>query len=131
MAPAFLLLGLSHIVQPRLWAEFFVAMRQGRFAAFIIPMYTLPVALVLVVGHNQWVWDWPLFLTVAGWGMTIKCTIYLLVPGAADRMLDRRMAKSQRGFQVAGLVMAFFGGILTWQALPIYGVIPGSLSSQG
>ncbi len=116
VAPAFLLMGLSHLVQPRLWVRFFEVVRQTGVAACIIPMYTLPLALVLIVGHNVWVWDWPLFLTIAGWGMTIKCTLHLLVPGFADRVLEKNMAKTARGYQVAGAIMTFFGGILTWQA---------------
>ncbi len=116
VAPAFLLTGLSHVVQPGLWVRFFEVVKQTGVAAFIIPLYTLPIALVLIVGHNVWVWDWPLFLTIAGWGMTIKCSLYLLAPGFADRMLEKKMAKTARGYQVAGAVMLFFGGVLTWQA---------------
>jgi hypothetical protein len=115
-APAFLLMGLSHLLQPQLWVRFFDVMRQTGLAAAIIPIYTLPFALVLIVGHNVWVWDWPLFLTIAGWGMTIKCALYLLVPGLTDRMLAKKMVKTARTFQIAGAIMAFFGGVLTWQA---------------
>ncbi len=62
-------------------------------------MDTLPIGVILIVGHNVWVWDWPLALTVAGWAMTIKCTLYLLVPHTADRVLDRNVAKTSRGYQ--------------------------------
>ena len=115
VAPAFLLIGLSHLVQPQLWVRFFKVVRQTGVSAAIIPMYTLPIALVLVVGHNVWTWDWPLFLTVAGWAMLIKCALYLLVPGLTDRMLDKKIVKSGRSYQVAGAMMAFLGGVLTWQ----------------
>lgn len=115
-APAFLLMGLSHLVQPRLWVRFFDVVGKTGLAAAIIPIYTLPFALVLIVGHNVWVWDWPLFLTIAGWGMTIKCAMYLLVPGLTDRMLAKKMVKTPRTFQFAGAIMAFLGGMLTWQA---------------
>jgi hypothetical protein len=113
VAPMFLLVGLSHVVQPRAWAEFFAEMSKGRMARFIIPIYTLPVALVLLVGHNVWEWSWSLFLTIAGWGMTIKSTLYLLIPGFADRVLARNFTKRPFGYAAAGAVMALFGGILT------------------
>jgi len=115
-APAFLLMGLSHLVQPRLWVRFFDVVGKTGLAAAIIPIYTLPFALVLIVAHNVWVWDWPLFLTIAGWGMTIKCAMYLLMPGLTDRMLAKKMVKTPRTFQLAGAIMAFLGGVLTWQA---------------
>jgi len=116
VAPAFLLMGLSHLLQPQLWVRFFAAVRQTGLAAVIIPMYTLPFALVLIAGHNVWEWDWPLFLTIAGWGMTIKCVLYLLVPGFTDRVLVTNMAKSARNYQIAGAIMTFFGAVVTWQA---------------
>jgi hypothetical protein len=116
VAPIFLLIGLSHLVQPRLWVRFFEVVQRTGVAALIIPMYTLPMGLVLVVGHNVWTWDWPLFLTVCGWGITIKSALYLLAPAAAERMLAKNIAKSPRSFQIVGAIMAVFGGILTWQA---------------
>jgi len=115
IAPCFLLMGLSHLAQPQLWVRFFETLRQTGLAAAIIPIYTLPFALVLVVGHNLWVWDWPLALTIAGWGMLIKCAIYLLITGVTDRVLVTNMAKAARSFQIAGAVMVLFGGVITWQ----------------
>ncbi len=116
IAPAFLLMGLSHLVQPQLWVRFFELTKQTGMAAVIIPMYTLPFGLVLVVGHNVWTWDWPLFLTLAGWLMTIKCTLYLLVPSVADRMLVKQLAKSARSFRIVGAIATFFGGVIMWQS---------------
>jgi len=116
MAPALMLIGLSHLVQPQLWVRFFEVVKQTGVAGLIIPICTLPFGLVLVVGHNLWVWDWPLFLTIAGWGITIKCTLYLLVPGLADWVLARNVAKSPRSYRTSGAIMALLGGIVTWQA---------------
>mgnify|MGYP006908206487 CR=1 FL=1 len=115
VAPCFLLAGLSHLFQPHQWIRFFEVVRHTQIADLIIPLYTLPIGLVLIVGHNIWVWDWPVFLTIAGWLMTIKSSLYLVAPGFADWVLARNIAKSPRGYQIAGLVMTFFGGVLTWQ----------------
>jgi hypothetical protein len=68
VAPGFLLMGLSHLLQPRLSVRFFELVRQTGAAGMIIPMYTLPLGLVLIVGHNRWVWDWPVFLTMPAGG---------------------------------------------------------------
>lgn len=116
IAPAFVLMGLSHVLQPQLWVRFFEVVGRTGVAACIIPLYTLPIALVLIAGHNVWVWDWPLSLTLAGWAMTIKCTLYLLVPKLTERMLEQGIAKTARSYQIAGAVMTLFGGVITWQA---------------
>ncbi len=117
MAPYFLVIGVSHVVQPRLWAEFFRVLRQTGVAPFIIAMYTLPVGLFLVVGHNKWVWDWPLFLTVAGWGQTFKGTLYFVFPRIAERVLERAERRPYRQYRIAGAPFALLGAILTWQAV--------------
>ena len=75
------IIGLSHAAQPRLWAEFFSAMKRTGFAPLIIGMYTLPTGLVILLGHNIWAWDWPVFVTIAGWGMTAtaSASVYKVV----------------------------------------------------
>jgi hypothetical protein len=116
VAPAFLLLGLSHLFRAQLWIDFFVLVKRTGVSAAIIPMYTLPIGLLLIAGHNVWVWGWPVFLTLAGWMMTIKSGAYLLVPSLADRMLDKKAVRSPRSFQAAGALMAAIGGVLTWRS---------------
>jgi uncharacterized protein YjeT (DUF2065 family) len=112
------IIGLSHAAQPGLWAEFFNAMKRTGFAPLIIGMYTLPTGLVILLGHNIWVWNWPVFVTIAGWGMTTKATLHLLFPAIPNRMIDNadRWQKAYSGFRVVGAVMSVLGVVLTWQA---------------
>jgi uncharacterized protein YjeT (DUF2065 family) len=116
VAPLFTLTGLSHVLQPRLWVRFFERVEATGIGSLIIPMYSLPLGLFLIATHNIWTWDWPVAITIAGWGLTLKSSLYFLVPSAADRMLNTQMAKSSLSFQVAGGVMAILGAIITWQA---------------
>lgn len=115
--PAILIFGLFHLLQPALGVRFFVELRKTGLATLIIPMYTLPCGLVLVVGHKEWVWDWPLFLTLGGWGMTIKSTVYLLVPQTAEWTMARVDRYPPMSWRVLGIAMALLGAVLTWQAL--------------
>src|SRR5438067_3196630 len=87
--PAFLIFGVSHFLYPQRWAELFAEMKKTRFAGFVIAMYTLPSGLVLIVGHNRWELDWPVFLTVMGWAMTFKSALYVLFPQAAELVIRR------------------------------------------
>ncbi|MFO0892905.1 MAG: hypothetical protein U0790_27665 [Isosphaeraceae bacterium] len=118
VAPMLLIVCLSHLAQPRLWAEFFRALARTGLAPLIIAMYTMPIGLLIVVGHNRWVWGWPVFITVAGWVMTVKSAIYMVVPGLADRMLARadRWERDFAVFRVVGLVGIVPCAVLTWQA---------------
>jgi len=114
-SPVWLILGISRAVHSRLWLDLIAEVRKSRFAGFFMGISALPVGLLLIVGHNQWVLDWPVFITVVGWGMAIKGTIYLLVPNAAEAVIERA-GKSERVLRVSGIVMAAFGAVLTWQA---------------
>src|SRR5262245_66586666 len=100
VAPMLLIASLSHIAQPRLWADFFRVLGRTGVAPLIIGMYTLPIGLLVVVGHNRWVWDWPVLVTIAGWGMTVKSIVYMIVPGVAGRMPanDERREKAFAAF---------------------------------
>ena len=113
-SPVWLILGISRAVHSRLWLDLIAEIRKSRFAGFFMGVSALPVGLLLIVGHNKWVLDWPLFITVVGWGMAIKGTIYLLVPNAAEAVIERA-GKSKRVLRVSGIVMAGSGGVLTWQ----------------
>ena len=118
VAPMLLIACLSHIAQPKLWADFFRALGRTGVAPLIIGMYTLPIGLLIVVGHNRWVWDWPVLVTVAGWVMTVKAIIYLLVPGVANRMVADadRWERGFGVFRVVGMLGSVPCAMLTWQA---------------
>jgi hypothetical protein len=108
-----LVVGLSHAAQPRLWYNFFRAIKQTGLAGIIIPMFTFPVGLALVLAHNIWVWDVPVIVTICGWGMTIKSVSYAVLPGQADRMIPTREG-AHRLYAVGG----YFGIALS--ALLLY-----------
>lgn len=82
-----LAVGLSHLVQPRLWANYFIKIKETGVAGIIIGMYTFPLGLLIVLGHNVWVLDVPVIITVFGWGMTIKSLIYMFAPRMAERAI--------------------------------------------
>jgi len=114
--PAFVLMGLSHLLQPQMWVRFFELVRQTGSAAVIIGLYTLPSGLLLIATHNIWRWDWSLFLTIAGWSMTLKSALYILIPGLTNRVLTKRIATTSRSFQIVGAATALIGVLITWQA---------------
>ena len=96
-----LAVGLSHLLQPRRWADFFIKMKRTGLAGIIIAMYTLPQGLLIVLGHNVWVWDVPVIITICGWGMTIKSLIYAFAPRMAERAIPEG-ENAPRKYALAG-----------------------------
>ncbi len=78
------LAGLSHILHPHLWAEGLAAICRSRWAGFIIAGYTVPIALLGVLGHS-WLLGIGLVVPIVGAGMLLKCIVYALAPQAPAR----------------------------------------------
>ena len=116
-ALAFILTGLSHIVAPRTWARFFIAMReQGDVAGFLNGYVHVPLGLLILAFHP--VWQGPgLLVTLIGCGLALKGFLYFLWPSIALRSLARVREDNVRGFQVAGAVGVALGLAVGWIAL--------------
>ena len=114
-----LLTCLSHIAAPAAWHDFFSRVkRQGDLAGFIVAAIHLPLGLLIAAFHN--VWSWPgVVVTVIGWALVAKGTIYLLAPGFAQRTLTipGEGATAVRRYRIAGLAMLPFVALLGWIAL--------------
>jgi hypothetical protein len=76
----FFLFGLSHIVQPRSWAEFFIRLREkGTTGSFINGWIHFPLGALIVAFHNVW-HGIPAVLTVLGYAWVIKGLYLFRVP---------------------------------------------------
>ncbi len=115
-AIAFFTTGVSHLVQPRVWARFFVQLaRQREVGSFIIALYTLPMGVLIVAFHNVWS-GWPTVLTVFGWAFCLKSFIYFVVPQVGLAAISRIREEKAGKFVVAGLMMISLGGACAYWA---------------
>ena len=106
------LLGLSHIVQPMAWVEFFLLLRRnGRSGAFVDGFLNLPMGATIVAFHNVWS-GIPLVLTLIGWGLLIKSTIRFLAPALGLKVMGRVAPERFREFQVAGAGLVALAGVI-------------------
>ena len=112
-------LGLSHILQPKAWAEFFILLRgKGEAGAFVDGFLNLPLAGVIIGFHNVWS-GIPVVLTLVGWCLLIKSLIRFCAPKLALRMMARVSVERSWEFQVAGAGLVVLAGLLG------YGVYAG------
>jgi hypothetical protein len=112
-------IGLSHILQPKAWAEFFILIRgKGEAGAFVDGLVNLPLGSVIVAFHNTWS-GIPAVLTLVGWCLLIKSLIRFCAPKQALRMIARVSVERAWEFQVAGAALVVLAGLLG------YGVYAG------
>jgi len=112
---ALLIFGLSHALQPQRWAELFDELFSRPWGPFGVVLFTAPLTVLILVGHNVWVLDWPLIVTLYGWGSAVKCAHYLLFPQFALRIANRRL-RTPKNFRRVGVVMSALGAVLAWDA---------------
>ena len=110
-ALAFLIVGLSHLLQPRLWAEHFRDVYARPDGPFTIALSMLPCALAVVLLHNIWVLGVPVLVTLVGWMLLIKCTVYLLWPRTTRRVAPEKL-RGPTQFRIAGIACIVLGVVV-------------------
>jgi hypothetical protein len=104
--------GLSHILQHKAWAEFFILLRgKGEAGAFVDGFLNLPLAGFIIGFHNVWS-GIPLVLTLVGWGLLIKSLIRFCAPKQALRLIARVSLERSWEFQIAGAFLVALAGLL-------------------
>lgn len=104
--------GLSHLVAPRAWAEFFILVREkGALGVFAIAFLYLYFGSIIVAFHPVWS-GLPLVLTLLGVSQVVKATLYFCVPSWGMRGLRRVSLERAWEFQVASVVLLAIGGVI-------------------
>ncbi len=74
--------------------------------------FNLLLGLFLISGHNMWVKDWPVIITIIAWAMILKGVCLLLFPDSSQKMAAAMASGSQ--YTLSGLVMLVLGGYLCY-----------------
>jgi hypothetical protein len=86
----FFLIGVSHIVQPRASAKFFIHLREkGTTGSFINAWIHFPLGALIVAFHNVW-HGIPAILTVLGYAWVLKGFIYFVFPRHGLKVMEPR-----------------------------------------
>ena len=112
-----LAIGLSHVVQPHVWIEFFTWLREkGRAGMFVEGFLSLSFGALVVAFHNVWS-GLSVVLTLVGWGQVLKGLIRFTAPQLSLRVYERVTPERASWFRVAGIVALALGGLFAYMAL--------------
>ena len=113
-AISFLVIGVSHLGQPKAWVAFYQALAaRGTPGVFLEGFLLLNFGAFIVAFHN--VWHGPaLVLTLIGWAQVLKGLVRFLAPQAALRVMQRITPERASYFQVGGVVALLISGFLWW-----------------
>jgi uncharacterized protein YjeT (DUF2065 family) len=115
VAVFWVVIGLSHLLHPTKWVSLLLPLRERDTGGFVLAAMNFPIGLAIVLGHNIWVWDVPVIVTVAGWMTTIKGVIYLLFPRAHMRVMSNT-GRVERGMRIVGTVIFLLGIVVGYDA---------------
>ena len=115
VAIVWLIAGLSHVLHPAKCSALLMPLRERDTGGFILAAMSLPVGLVIVLGHNVWVWGIPVIITVAGWMTTLKSVIYLSFPRAHVRVMSSA-ERVEKGIRIVGVVMMVLGAVTAYDS---------------
>ena len=113
----FFITGVSHIVQPRVWAQFFIDMHsKGEVGSFQNALLHFPLGALITSFHNVW-HGLPIVLTLIAWGLVLKSFIYFTFPRHGVKMLARVSIERSWEFIVAGAFSVGISGLLIFSLL--------------
>ena len=113
----FLVIGLSHMTQPRAWIELFVLLRErGKAGVLVNGMLSLTFGSIVVAFHNVWS-GLAMVLTIVGWANVTKALVILVAPGVGMRSLQRVSVDRSREFVVAGAMFLILSALMWYIAL--------------
>jgi len=75
-----LVFGLSFLIHARFWSDAFRRMSSDTQQVFTLLVVLLICGLLSVMGHNLWVPDWRVIVTIVGWAVTLKSIALILAP---------------------------------------------------
>ena len=105
-------IGLSHIVQPKAWVDYFILLRgKGEAGAFMDGFLHLPLAAGIIAFHNVWS-GIPAVLTVLGWCFLIKSVLRFCLPKLGVRMMGRVSVERVWELQTAGAALLALAGLI-------------------
>jgi hypothetical protein len=113
----FLVTGLSHIFAPRAWVRFFIMLREKQEVGSLLnALVHFPLGAFIVAFHNVW-HGLPMIVTIIGWGLVLKSTLYFVFPRQGMRMLATVSMDRSWQFVVAGLFSVALAGLIFFSRL--------------
>lgn len=109
-----LVIGLSHVVQPRVWADFFMWLRsKGPAGSFANGFLALSFGALIVGFHNVWT-GIPAVLTFIGWAQVLKSVIAFVFPQVGLRSMAMASPENARVFVPGGVLLMGVGMLLVY-----------------
>ncbi|MEA5508700.1 hypothetical protein VB715_02875 [Crocosphaera sp. UHCC 0190] len=114
VASCLVVVGFSYGIQNKVWRDLVKELLKQPTWIMLWSILFLPLGLIVIMGHNLWVTNWPVIITILGWLVTLKCVLYLLFPQWANFVLTWSDQFLESYIRVSGIVLTLIGCVLTF-----------------
>jgi hypothetical protein len=112
---AFLLIfGLSFLINAGFWAGAFKRMGSDPQQTFTLLWVLLICGVLMVMGHNLWVGDWRVIVTIVSWAVLIESIFLILVPQILGTYANWSEKTMVTWLRVGSVLWVLVGGVVTY-----------------
>jgi len=110
----YIVLGASFFLQPGQWVVLARRIIDEPQQVQVWWILFLGAGLWIIALHNIWVWQWHVSITVLGWALVLKSTIYLVFPKFLNYVSTWSDQAMHVTLRISGLIMTLVGLFLIW-----------------
>ncbi|HEU4557999.1 MAG TPA: hypothetical protein VFS20_09125 [Longimicrobium sp.] len=116
-----LVIGLSHVVRPHAWVDFFAWLRsKGPAGSFANGFLSLSFGALIVGFHNVWT-GIPAVLTFIGWAQVLKSVTAFVFPQVGLKSMANATHERAWIFVPGGVLLMGIGGLLVYHLVTTAG----------
>ncbi len=114
-ALVYLSIGLGVFINPGYFRKLMDDLIKSPGMAYVAALMALILGCLMVAVHNVWVWNWPVLITILGWGAIVKGMAGLLFPEPLLKMSHRIVNKIKPPAYlggvavILGIILGYFG----------------------
>ena len=112
---AFLLIfGLSFLINATFWGNAFKRMYSDSHHLFTLLTLLLICGVLMVMGHNLWVADWRVLVTIVGWAVLLESIALILAPQILSIYANWSEKTMKTWLRLGGALWAVAGGVVIY-----------------
>jgi hypothetical protein len=114
IGPILLVAAAAMLANPKDLRDIAREFLQARALIYVTGVLAMLGGLAIVNGHNLWIVDWPIIITLLGWALLIGGAVRIALPSAV-RSIGGAMLEHPAVIRLAGAVWLLIGALLTYE----------------
>jgi len=88
VGPYMIIIGAGILFNTKYYQGMIEGFTENPVLLYLGAIMALFFGLLIVLFHNVWVWNWPLIITIFGWGGLVKGIWLIFFPKSVNKMMN-------------------------------------------